>query len=283
MNVPLLRFPEFEGEWIRMSFKDVSTFYNGKAYQQNELLPNGKYPVLRVGNLFTNNEWYYSDLELDENKYIEKNDLIYAWSASFGPRMWKGEKVIYHYHIWKVVCNETLVNKQFYFQVLENETAKIKSNSSNGFALLHITKGTIENWESNFPSLPEQDKIANFLTAIDTKIQQLTQKKALLEEYKKGVMQQLFSQKIRFKDENGQDYPDWEEKRLGDIVTVQSGKYNPEKDKTVYKCIELEHIASETGQLLGFTDSLNAGSIKNKFQKGDILFGKLRPYLKKYL
>jgi len=96
-------------------------------------------------------------------------------------------------------------------------------------------------------------------------------------------MQQIFSQELRFKDDNGEDFPEWEEKRLGELVEVKAEKYNPEKEKVSYKCIELEHLATGVGQLLGYVDSLNSGSIKNKFKKGDVLFGKLRPYLKKYL
>jgi type I restriction enzyme, S subunit len=73
------------------------------------------------------------------------------------------------------------------------------------------------------PSATEQTKIADFLTAVDRRVDQLVQKKALLEDYKKGVMQQLFTQAIRFKDDNGNEFPDWEEKKLGDFDELIHG------------------------------------------------------------
>ncbi len=84
--------------------------------------------------------------------------------------------------------------------------------------------------------------------------------------------------KIRFPEFKG----DWESEKLGELATNKSGKYNPERESGSVKCIELEHLDSESGQLLGFVDGKNLSSIKNKFDKGDVLFGKLRPYLKKY-
>ena len=78
----------------------MATFINGRAYSQDELLSNGKYKVLRVGNFYTNDSWYFSDMELDEKYYANDGDLLYTWSATFGPHIWRGGKVIYHYHIW---------------------------------------------------------------------------------------------------------------------------------------------------------------------------------------
>jgi len=84
--------------------------------------------------------------------------------------------------------------------------------------------------------------------------------------------------KLRFK---GYNDP-WQSNKIGDVINNKSGKYNPEKDEKSYKCIELEHLSTNTGRLLGYIESIKSSSIKNKFQKGDVLFGKLRPYLRKH-
>lgn len=192
-TVPKLRFPEFEdaGGWQAIKFGEAATFINGKAYKQEELLDSGKYPVLRVGNFFTSNHWYYSNLELEQDKYCDNGDLLYAWSASFGPRIWSGDKSIYHYHIWKVLPKDG-TNLNFLYILLDSETERMKSNSSNGLGLLHITKGTIEGWDSYMPSLPEQEQIAGFIMSIDDLIKLENEKLTSLKEHKKGLMQQLF-------------------------------------------------------------------------------------------
>jgi type I restriction enzyme S subunit len=189
-----LRFKDENGnyyaDWEEKTFGAVARFVNGKAYKQVELLSEGKYRVLRVGNLFSNNEWYYSDLELDKDKYIEKGDLIYAWSASFGPRFWEQEKIIYHYHIWKVVPNEN-VDKLFLFHTFMFDVEKLKTQSQGG-TMFHITKGNIETRLFNFPCLEEQQKIADFLSSIDTRIESTNQQITQTQSFKKGLLQQMF-------------------------------------------------------------------------------------------
>ncbi|EPB8315816.1 restriction endonuclease subunit S [Escherichia coli] len=131
-----------EVEWLPLA--KVCRLINGRAYKQEELLSKGKYPVLRVGNFFTNQNWYYSDLELDQDKYCDNGDLLYAWSASFGPRIWHGGKSIYHYHIWKVVPDSNLICKQFLYYLLQWDTKALKDAHSTGSTMMHISKTTIE-------------------------------------------------------------------------------------------------------------------------------------------
>ncbi|TVO38535.1 restriction endonuclease subunit S [Vibrio algivorus] len=142
-----------EVEWKPLG--EVARFINGRAYKKPELLEQGKYPVLRVGNFFTNANWYYSDLELDEDKYCDNGDLLYAWSASFGPRIWEGGKVIYHYHIWKVIPNADQVLKKFLFYLLEWDTKALQGEHGTGSTMMHVSKGAIE---SRLVPIPCPDK-----------------------------------------------------------------------------------------------------------------------------
>ena len=143
--------------WKFVRIENIAILYNGRAYKQNELLEKGKYPVLRVGNLFTNNKWYYSDLELEPDKYVDNGDLLYSWSASFGPYIWTGGKVIYHYHIWKIQFSKW-VDKKFLYYLLLADTERIK-RSGHGLAMIHVTKEGTEKRTIPLPPLAEQERI----------------------------------------------------------------------------------------------------------------------------
>lgn len=157
-------------DWEVKKLGEVARFINGKAYKQEELLNEGKYKVLRVGNLNTSTEWYWSNLELGEDKYVNKGDLMYAWSASFGPSFWNGIKTIYHYHIWKVM--PTIADKRYLYQYLLFDTDKMLSLKQGG-TMFHITKSFIEDRNFFLPPLPEQQKIAEILSTWDKAIQEV--------------------------------------------------------------------------------------------------------------
>ena len=144
-------------KWIRLG--SGVRFINGRAYKKSELLMDSNLtPVLRVGNLFTNSSWYYSDLKLDKDKYIDNGDLIYAWSASFGPRIWNGEHVIYHYHIWKTVINEG-IDKKFLYYFLSDPHKVLGETKLHGSTMKHVTKTNMEKLPFPLPPLEEQKRI----------------------------------------------------------------------------------------------------------------------------
>lgn len=149
---------------------EVCKVLNGRAYKQEELLEDGKYRVLRVGNFFSNNSWYYSNLELEEDKYCENGDLLFAWSASFGPKIWNQEKVIYHYHIWKLIPDIKKLDRKFLYYYLFQRTNSM-IGSTHGSIMLHITKGFMESLPIWIPDLNSQQKIALVLSSFDDKIE----------------------------------------------------------------------------------------------------------------
>jgi len=147
-------FPDHETR--KLALGDIARVINGRTYSQAELLKQGAYPVLRVGNFFSNRSWYYSDLQLDDDKYCDKGDLLYAWSASFGPRIWDGEKVIYHYHIWKIEEKLEFVLRHWLYWWFLWDVNQIKAAHGTGSTMMHVTKGAMENRIVHLPSLEIQ-------------------------------------------------------------------------------------------------------------------------------
>ena len=167
------RFVEMFGDpeqnekgWRTCRLGDECTVINGRAYKAEELLDEGKYRVLRVGNFFTNDSWYYSDLELDNEKYCDEGDLLFAWSASFGPRIWHGEKVIYHYHIWKLIGYENCLNKDFFVELL-NYNCDVMKRGTHGSTMLHFTKSQMEDQLLILPPMQLQEQFADFVNQVD--------------------------------------------------------------------------------------------------------------------
>ena len=155
--------------WEQRKLGDIAKLINGRAYAQNELLPSGKYKVLRVGNFYTNDSWYCSNLELDDKYYANDGDLLYTWSATFGPHIWRGDRVIYHYHIWKIDLTDEL-EKHFAVQLLEQDKNDILSGH-NGSTMAHITKEGMEQKKVVIPkNIGEQRQLGLFFDNLDNLI-----------------------------------------------------------------------------------------------------------------
>lgn len=157
---------ENEMGWEVKKLIEVSSLINGRAYKQNELLSEGKYKVLRVGNFFTNSNFYYSNLELEDEKYCYKGDLLFAWSASFGAFIWDEDKTIFHYHIWRVLFDKAILDIHYY-QYLLNTMTSFFMNDVHGIGMVHLTKSGMEQYELPLPPIPLQRLFAQRIEQIE--------------------------------------------------------------------------------------------------------------------
>lgn len=222
---PEVRFPTFEGDWEQRKLGESVKFLNGRAYKQQELLDIGKYRVLRVGNFNTNDKWYYSDLELEADKYANPGDLLYLWATSFGPEIWNEEKVIYHYHIWKLEIIDKSIDKEYLYTWLLTDKERIRQNT-NGSTMVHVTKGNMEERRFEFPSdIIEQQKIGSFFRQLDDTITLHQQELTTLKQTKQGFLQKMFPKEgekvpeVRFPGFTG----DWEQRKLGGEAAILAG------------------------------------------------------------
>lgn len=169
-------FEKFHQEVNPTPIKDIFNVYNGRAYKKPELLDSGKYKVIRIQNLKGGENYYYSDLELDENKYCESGDLLFSWSGtpgtSFGAFIWNDEKAIYHYHIWKMEPKVEIAPRYAYW-VLKDITEEAIANARGVAGMLHITKGTMESFVVSMPSYEAQQKTSEELDELALKSEQL--------------------------------------------------------------------------------------------------------------
>lgn len=261
-----------------------------------ELQKQGKYRIVRVGNFTGKDEWYYSDMELAPEKYCDDGDLLFKWACTFGPEYWHGEKSIYHYHIWKVVVNDLLMDKDYLYYYLKLMTPKWLC-ATNGSTMVHLTKETMENEIVSFPSsLGVQKAVASTLRLLDDAIENNSSICSDLEATAKLLYDYWFVQ-FDFPDENGKPY-----KSSGGKMV-----WNDELKREIpagWSCVQLGRIAEYVGDSISnnlldsnsyiSTDNMvsNRGGVvqsqfvpkigsSTRFRPGDVLLSNIRPYFKK--
>lgn len=222
-------------DWGVVKQVEVATFFNGRAYKLSEWETEG-IPVIRLQNLTgSGKEYYYSNLQLPEHQYCCRGDLLYMWSATFGPVWWFGEKAIFHYHIWKIEHNQEKLDRAFHYYLLDDVTRRMK-NESHGSTMMHVTKGGMEKLLIQLPPLPEQQKIADILSTVDAKIEVIDQQITETQDLKKGLMQRLLIKGIghtEFKDSALGEIPvDWEVVSTDIIGEITSSKRVHKADYT---------------------------------------------------
>lgn len=219
---------------------DIATFINGRAYSMNEMLQQGKYRIVRVGNFTGKDTWYFSDMELDDSKYCRSGDLLYKWACTFGPEIWREEKAIFHYHIWKIEARSDYVDKHYLYYLLSAMTSQY-IKASHGSTMIHITKESMENNLVTIPqSVAYQKSLISILLNIDSKIELnnriFTKLKSLLDTTygywfvqfdfpnENGRPYKSSGGKMVYNDQLKKEIPEgWEYKKLTDLFDFMRG------------------------------------------------------------
>ena len=276
-NIPQIRFQNYEDEWVYSTIGRHISLLNGRAYKQEELLDEGKYRVLRVGNFNTNSKWYYSNLELEDNKYVNKGDLLYLWATNFGPEIWTEEKAIYHYHIWKLEFDKTDINQDYLYIWLESDKNKIQQNT-NGSTMVHITKNMMEERRISLPSQDEQSAIGSLFRTLDDLLASYKDNLANYQSLKVTMLSKMFPKagqtvpEIRLDGFDGE----WELIKLGefcDLITKgTTAKSQSEQGKVNF--VKVENLKdNEIYPIVKISEEEHLGSLKRSILcEGDILF-----------
>lgn len=292
---PKLRFPEFNGNWDKKKLNDVnvsvidgdrgSNYPNGDDFSKDGycLFLNAK-NVTKNGFSFI--ERSFINKEKDERLRkgkLNRNDIILTTRGSVGHISYYDENVKYdniriNSGMVIIRTDNKFVSSSYLYKYLNSNQIQNEINTvAFGSAQPQLTVNEILKFKISYPSLQEQTKIANFLSFVDEKINLLKEKKSLLEEYKKGIMQKIFNQEIRFKDDNGNDFEDWEEKTLGEIGNTFNGLTGKTKENfgiggkpyIQYKQIfDNSRINIDKCEFVEITEKDNQNSV----QYGDVFF-----------
>lgn len=278
MNIPQLRFPEFQGDWEKKKLGEVS-----EINPTNKNLPN-KFIYIDLesvsnGELLKENEITIENAPSRAQRILQVNDVLFQMVRPYQKNNLFFDKEGIYVASTGYAQIRTKQNPKYLFQYLHFQTFVDRViERCTGTSYPSINSTDLSNIEFSYPSIEEQTKIASFLTAVDEKIQALKKKHSLLEQYKKGVMQKLFSQELRFKDENGNEFPEWEERKFGDtleIVIDNRGK-TPPVEKEGIPLLEVNSIGSKEVNYNAVSKFVNQDTFDNWFRKylksGDVLF-----------
>ncbi len=228
-TAPELRFPGFDGDWWKKPLQDLtekSVTYG--IVQTGESILGGvkcvrvvdlTKPKIIISELITTTEEISRSYR---RTILVEGEIMIALRGEIGllalvPKSLEGSNLTRG--IARVAPKGSVVDSVFMVWALRSDDGKMEFlKQVNGSALKEIPINGLNKIQVQLTTLPEQQKIAEFLTAVDGRIGQLSQKKALLEDYKKGVMQQLFTQALRFKDDHGNDFPGWEEQTVDEVA-----------------------------------------------------------------
>lgn len=228
-NVPKLRFKGFNDEWKEKKLSEIANIVGGgtpstteKSYWDGNIqwftpteIKDAKYVASSMRTITE------QGVKNSSAKILPKGSILLTTRATLGEMAILENDATTNQGFQSLIVNKNNNNEFVYY--LQEKIKKYCYKNASGSTFLEISKSNLEKFKVNMPSLQEQERIANFLTKVDKIIEKQEEKVKNLENYKKGMMQKIFSQEIRFKDENGNEYPEWKEKSIKEIATIIGG------------------------------------------------------------
>jgi type I restriction enzyme, S subunit len=281
--------------WIETTFGKVLKPVQRKA----KLVDNQEYQLVVArrnrGGVAPRSNLKGREIKTKTQFYLRANDFLIAkrqiihGACGVVPKELDGSIVSNEYSVLNVKDGLLLDYLNYYCHTVHFQQTCFQSSIGVDVEKMVFKLDQWLGWKIHLPPLPEQRKIVDILSTWDEAIAKTEQLIAVLQKRKKGLMQRLLTGEVRFqefgasKTHPNRDFPpDWKIMELGSFVSKVNSKVNPSLSKAVFRCVELEHLSQETGKIFGYTTSDQQKSIKNAFKAGQVLFGKLRPYLRKY-
>lgn len=240
-RVPELRFSQFDKEWEKTTIADIGEFYYGRSAPKWSITDDATIPCVRYGELYTKHKGtvkeIYSYTNIDRNKLrfskggeiliprVGEDPMDFA-KCSYLP--FSGVAIGEMISVYNTDQNPVFITAYFNSQMKYEFAKRVE-----GASVSNLYYSYLKDINLRIPTIEEQQKIGDFFSKLDRQIELEEQKLEKLEEQKKGYMQKIFSQELRFKDENGNDYPEWEDKLISDIGKVITGN-TPSKKENDY-------------------------------------------------
>ncbi len=236
MKAPPLRFKEFTTPWEEKKLGEIANFSKGKGISKSDTIEEGTTPCIRYGELYTTyneiikNVISFTNIPANDLVFSKANDVLIPASGETPADIATATCVICDNIALGGDINiiQSNLNGIFLAYYLNSKLKYKIARLAQGHSVVHLYSSQLSTLSLFSPTLPEQEKIAEFLSAVDKKIEVLEKKVTLLKDFKKGAMQQIFSRKLRFCQPDGSPFTDWQEKKLGDVCYIASGGSNRE-------------------------------------------------------
>ena len=283
MAAPKLRFKEFDGDWIKSKLGSEAQFFQGEQVSLDDQCSeyaHGLIKFLRIEN-FTqkSKDFRYIRYTGSQEKILGEQDIAIVRYGATAGFICSGETGVIANNLFKVSVDNKKINQKYLELVLKSEkTFNYFQAEMSGGAMPALNFKIVGNLDITYSSIQEQTKIASFLSTVDEKISQLTQKHELLGQYKQGMMQKLFSQQIRFKADDGSEFGEWNKFLLGDCVDILTNGLSLDQNMNGngFKVTRIETISNFNIDLsrVGYVDTQSDIS-SYRLVVGDILFSNI--------